>query len=36
MGPAELIDVPLFEQVFVSASRVDRSTTYEEILSMLE
>ncbi|KAJ2914663.1 hypothetical protein MD484_g5782, partial [Candolleomyces efflorescens] len=36
MGPAELIDVPLFEQVFVSASRVDRSTTYEEILSMLD
>ncbi|KAG2011650.1 IBR domain-containing protein [Coprinopsis cinerea AmutBmut pab1-1] len=36
MGPSELLDVPLFEQVFLSSNRIERFTSYENILSVLD
>ena len=36
MGPSDLLDVPLFEQVFAANGRIERFTSYEHILGMLE
>jgi hypothetical protein len=36
MGPSDLLDVPLFEQVFAANGRIERFTSYENILGMLE
>jgi plasmid stability protein len=36
MSPSDLLDVPMFEQVFVSSSRIKESNCYENILGVLE
>lgn len=36
MGPSELLDVPLFEQVFTPNNRIERFSSYENIMGMLD
>ncbi|TFK26232.1 hypothetical protein FA15DRAFT_667730 [Coprinopsis marcescibilis] len=36
MKPAELLDVPMFEQVFLSQNRLEQFASYEEILTVLD
>ncbi|KAJ3527130.1 hypothetical protein NMY22_g9897 [Coprinellus aureogranulatus] len=36
MGPSELLDVPLFEQVFTPSNRIKDLTSYANVLSMLD